>query len=80
MDKAALDQAKQEIPAVLHPRPGFSVITSSNTAEGAILVMSTPYSNIRRENGIEAVRKALETHKDKSVPAPRQRPTFPTSL
>ena len=31
--------------------------------------MSALYSNIQREDGVEAVRKALETRVDKSVPA-----------
>ena len=40
--------------------------------EGAILAtiaVSALYSNIQREDGVEAVRKALETRVDKSVPA-----------
>ena len=40
--------------------------------DGAILAtidVSALYSNIQREDGVEAVRKALETRKDKSMPA-----------
>ena len=40
--------------------------------EGAILAtidVSALYSNIQREDGVEAVRKALETREDKTVPA-----------
>ena len=35
----------------------------------ATIAVSALYSNIQREDGLEAVRKAIETREDKSVPA-----------